>query len=128
MGSVTCGTGIKGIRAWSISPKKPAYLNQPRSPSPQHGCERHACLPDGGAVLWPREEPAAVVDDDGEQHEQQKLRPAAGVEGEAEREQDEIPCPAVPARHHKIKNEQAGKKENKKADTAEDHRKRAPVE
>ena len=27
MGSVTCGTGIKGIRAWSISPKKPAYLN-----------------------------------------------------------------------------------------------------
>ena len=108
--------------------EKARVLEPAEKPEPQHSRERHACLPDGGTVLWPREEPAVVVDDDGEQHEQQKLRPAAGVEGEAEREQDEIPCPAVPARHHKIKNEQAGKKENKKADTAEDHRKRAPVE
>ena len=34
MGSVTCGTGTTGSRAWSISPKKPAYLNQPSSASP----------------------------------------------------------------------------------------------
>lgn len=101
--------------------EKARVLKPAEKPEPQHGGERHARPADGGTVLWPREKAAAVVDGDGEEHEQQKPWPAAGIEGETEGEQDEIARPAVPVRYDKIENEQAGEKENKKADTAEDH-------
>ena len=106
--------------------EKARVLEPAEKPEPQHGCECHACLSDG-AVLGSCKKPAAVVDGDGEEHEQQELRPAAGIEGEAEGEQDEVARPAIPLRHNKIKNEQAGEKEHKKADTAEYHDKKAPV-
>ena len=107
--------------------EKARVLEPPEQSEPQHGRERHARFADGGAVLGSCKKPAAVVDGDGEEHEQQELRPAAGIEGEAEGEQDEVARPAIPLRHNKIKNEQAGEKEHKKADTAEYHDKKAPV-
>ena len=73
-------------------------LEPPEQSEPQHGRERHARFADGGAVLGSCKKPAAVVDGDGEEHEQQELRPAAGIEGEAEGEQDEGLAGAVKER------------------------------
>ena len=107
--------------------EKARVLEPPEQSEPQHGRERHAHFADGGTVLGSCEKPAAVVDGDGEEHEQQELRPAAGIEGETEGKEDHIACAAETARNEKVENEQAGEKEHKKADTAEYHDKKAPV-
>ena len=88
---------------------------------PQHHGKRHAEPPRPRAVRRSRQQPAGVVDGDGEQHEQQKFRPAAGIERQRKGQQDKVPQIAAAPRHEEIQDKQARQEKDQKAGAAEYH-------
>ena len=95
---------------------------------PQHHGKRHAEPPRPWAVHRSRQQPAGVVDGDGEQHEQQKFRPAAGIERQRKGQQDKVPQIAAAPRHKEIQDKQARQEKDQKAGAAEYHDTLSPLE
>ena len=95
---------------------------------PQHHGKRHAEPPRPWAVRRSRQQPAGVVDGNGEQHEQQKFRPAAGIERQRKGQQDKVSQIAAAPRHKEIQDKQARQEKDQKAGAAEYHDTLSPLE
>ena len=110
--------GGKGVEDFA---EKSGVFEPAQQPQSQHTCQQHPGFPHPEGMFRPGQTAAGIVDGDGQKHEQQEFRPAAGIKSQGKAQQDQIPQAPHPPGHHKIAHQQTGQEKEQKAGAAEHH-------